>query len=234
MTPDQLFGLTDTHLDNWTDTRIGAGKSWRLHRDAISSWQAMVDAAQRDGVCLLPVSTFRDFSRQQLIWNEKFNGLRPVHDDEGRSLKRAEFSDADWLHKVLRYSALPGLSRHHWGTEIDVFDGDAIQRGIRPQLLPSEFCAGGPCCDLNDWLSQHAGQYGFFRPYRHDNGGIAPEPWHLSFAPVSRHLPAEFPRAALQELLRQNDIAGLALVLAQFDAIFERYANTLCPELEPG
>lgn len=232
MTPEQLFGLTESHLDNWIDTRIGAGKSWRLHRDAIGSWQAMVDAAARDGVALLPVSSFRDFSRQQLIWNEKFHGQRPVHDDAGHSLKRSGFSDADWLHKILRYSALPGLSRHHWGTEIDVFDGDAVQRGIRPQLLPSEFCAGGPCSALNDWLSRHALAFGFFRPYRHDNGGIAPEPWHLSFAPVSRHLLAEFPRAQLLALLRQNNIAGLALVLEQFDAIFERYANTLCPESE--
>jgi LAS superfamily LD-carboxypeptidase LdcB len=232
MTPEQLFGLTDTHLESWTDTRVGAGKSWRLHRDVVSSWQAMLDAAQRDGLCILPVSTFRDFSRQQLIWNEKFAGLRPVHDDAGHSLKRADFSDADWLHKILRYSALPGLSRHHWGTEIDVFDGAAVQRGVRPQLLPDEFCTGGPCCDLNDWLAQHAGQFGFFRPYLHDQGGIAPEPWHLSYAPVSRYLLNEFPRLRLRALLEQQNIAGLSLVLEQFDAIFQRYAHTLCAEIE--
>ena len=93
MTPDQLFGLTDSHLADWTDTRIGAGKSWRMHRDVLGNWQAMLDTAQRDGVCILPVSCFRDFARQQLIWDEKFAGQRPVHDDAGHSLKRADFSD---------------------------------------------------------------------------------------------------------------------------------------------
>ena len=31
-------------------------------------------------------------------------------------------------------------------------------------------------------------RFGFFRPYRTDRGGVSPEPWHLSYAPVS--LPA--------------------------------------------
>lgn len=232
MTPEQLFGLTDSHLADWTDTRIGAGKVWRLHRNLLDNWQAMIDAAARDGVAILPVSAFRDFARQTLIWNEKFAGLRPVHDDAGLSLKRNEFSDADWLHKILRHSALPGLSRHHWGTDIDVFDGNAVQRGIRPQLLVSEFCAGGPCNELNDWLTSHANQYGFFRPYRHDQGGIAPEPWHLSYAPVSRYLLDNFPLDALRDRLQQHELAGLPLVLDQLDSIFNRYANTLCAEQE--
>ena len=52
-------------------------------------------------------------------------------------------------------------------------------------LLPAEFAPGGLFSALDRWLQQHAEGFGFFRPYDRDRGGVAPEPWHLSFAPVS-------------------------------------------------
>ena len=37
---------------------------------------------------------------------------------------------------ILEWSALPGASRHHWGSEFDVFDLAALPEGYRVQLLP--------------------------------------------------------------------------------------------------
>ena len=86
---------------------------------------------------------------------------------------------------ILLWSALPGASRHHWGTEIDVIDRAALRPGQHAQLIPAEYCAEGVFGGLDRWLTEHAGAFGFFRPYDRDRGGVQPEPWHLSFAPVS-------------------------------------------------
>ena len=36
--------------------------------------------------------------------------------------------------------------------------------------------------------------FGFFRPYTTDRGGVAPEPWHLSYAPVAARAQARVRR----------------------------------------
>lgn len=229
MSPDVLLGVSDHHLTTWTDHRFGQGVPWRLHRDMVSDWQAMLNAAEADGISILPISAYRDFSRQALIFNEKAEGRRGVHDDHGQRLQREAFSDEEWLHRILRFSALPGLSRHHWGTDLDVFDANAVHQGHRPKLESSEFSGDGPCVALNEWLQENAGRFGFFRPYRLDLGGVAPEPWHLSYAPISRHAGEEIPLKLLAELLTDNDIAFCSIILPQLPALVERYAQRISP-----
>lgn len=220
----QLFGLDNSHLATWADERFTPAKNYLLHADMIASWQAMLAAAAADGLRIVLLSGYRDFARQTLIWNEKFKGLRPVHDDAGRSLQRSEFSDEQWLKKILRYSALPGLSRHHWGSDIDVFDGVSLPQGHRPKLQVDEFCAGGPCAKLDTWLQQRADEFGFFRPYASDLGGVAPEPWHLSYAPVAVPALQKMDLPALAKLLADSELEGKNIVLAQLTEIFHTYA----------
>ena len=106
--------------------------------------------------------------------------------DDDRLLDRSEFEDSEWLDRILRFSALPGTSRHHWGTDIDVYDRAALSVGQRPALLPSEYQAKGVFARLGEWLKEHMARddaEGFFRPYDVDTGGVSVEPWHLSFRP---------------------------------------------------
>ena len=86
---------------------------------------------------------------------------------------------------ILLWSALPGASRHHWGTDVDVVDRSACPPGYRPQLMTAEFAPRGIFAKLDGWLAANMGHFGFFRPYTRDRGGVLPEPWHLSYAPVS-------------------------------------------------
>lgn len=229
MNNDALFGLTTTHLSSWIDTRVTPIKTWAMHRDAIDSWNAMLVAAASDGVIISPLSSFRDFARQRLIWNEKFNGQRRVHDEQNRTLIKSDFDDWAWVKKILRYSALPGLSRHHWGSDIDVFDGAALQQGALPQLQASEFCADGPCAQLDAWLQQRAHDFGFCRPYCSAANGVAPEPWHLSYIAIARQALAELNPEQLHALLRNNDIAGIDIILPRLDQIIRRYALAVDP-----
>ncbi|MDN5681542.1 MAG: M15 family metallopeptidase, partial [Ewingella sp.] len=96
----------------------------RLQPEAVEAFIRMQDAARLAGFNLQPASTFRDFERQLAIWNGKFRGERPVLDKESRPVEVASLSDAERCELILRWSALPGASRHHWGSDLDIYDPD--------------------------------------------------------------------------------------------------------------
>jgi len=126
---------------------------------------AMREAARRDGIDLQAASSFRDFDRQLTIWNAKFRGERPLLDRSGQLLNVASLSAAQRIEAILIWSALPGASRHHWGTDLDVYDAAALHDRARLQLTPEEYGGAGPFAALTAWLDQHMHRFGFFRPY---------------------------------------------------------------------
>src|SRR6185437_11393328 len=117
------------------------------------------------------VSSFRDFARQAAIWNAKFRGERALLDRWGAPLEATKLSESERVAAILLWSALPGASRHHWGTDFDVIDRAAVPPDYRPALTAEEFTGAGPFARLNDWLGANLGDYGFFRPYLTDRGG---------------------------------------------------------------
>jgi LAS superfamily LD-carboxypeptidase LdcB len=120
-----------------------------LHYEVVASLLAMRDAAALEGIDLQVCSSFRDFETQLAIWNAKWKGERPLYDRAGRPLKREELDDSDAVEAILTWSALPGGSRHHWGSDVDVIDAAAIPPGYKVQLLPSEYAEGGIFAKLN-------------------------------------------------------------------------------------
>ena len=130
----------------------------------------MQAAAAEAGYDLQVASGFRSFDRQLKIWNDKAMGVRPVSDDTGAVLARDDFSELDWMHAILRFSALPGGSRHHWGTDLDVFDAAAIAPGYRVQLSPAEVADEGLFGPMHRWLDQrlqHGDCFGFIAGRQH-------------------------------------------------------------------
>jgi hypothetical protein len=67
--------------------------------------------------------------------------------------------------------------------------------------------------------------FGFFRPYDRDRHGVAPERWHLSFAPVAVAYERRLTSALLAETLRQAEMALQDVVLAHLDEIYERFVT---------
>ena len=125
---------------------------------------AMQQAAREAGFDLQPASTFRDFDRQLAIWNGKFCGQRPVLDKDSRPIDVAPLSAAERCEAILRWSALPGASRHHWGSDLDVYDPSLLPEGQKLQLEPWEYEEGGYFAPLNQWLTAHMAEFGFYRP----------------------------------------------------------------------
>lgn len=85
--------------------------------------------------------------------------------------------------EILQASSAPGTSRHHWGSDFDLFD---------PQMNPENWQAGQRLYPVYQWLLKNARHYGFFQPYKATAypGGRAymEERWHWSYYPVAQAL----------------------------------------------
>jgi LAS superfamily LD-carboxypeptidase LdcB len=149
-----------------------------------------------------------------------------VLDSDGQPLDIHTLTQEQLMWAILRWSALPGASRHHWGTDIDVFDAAAVDKDYPLQLVPAEYCGGGPFSAFTDWLTERIASnraYGFFRPYATDCGGVAPEPWHLSYAPVAQQYAALQTPENLLSLWRAVQLPLLPQVEAHIDEIVTRF-----------
>jgi LAS superfamily LD-carboxypeptidase LdcB len=222
----ELTGRACTHVVQRDDLRAA------LHREALEAFLAMKAAAEADGVEIRIVSSFRDFAAQQRIWDEKYLGERPLYDAHGNARDHGALDPDQLIDAIVCWSAVPGSSRHHWGTEIDVIDSAAIPEGYRVRLLPDEAEPGGVFDRLHRWLAENMSLYGFFRPYRTFRGGVHPEPWHLSYAPVAAHALEALTLAAFEDAVRASSILGKDRVLARSGEIYRRYiANVDGPDL---
>ncbi|MGE6168248.1 M15 family metallopeptidase [Aeromonas media] len=220
MTQDQLLGLDESHL-----ILVGRGPH-RLTAATAAAFNDMQVAAAHEGFNLQAASSWRGFERQLAIWNGKWRGERPLLDADNQPLDALQLDDMERLHAILRWSALPGTSRHHWGTDLDIYDPDSLPVGTRLALEPWEYEAGGWFADLGEWLGDHMADFGFFLPYAKPLDaaqGVAYEPWHISFAPESGE--QRLDPAALALCLQQADIEGKACILAHLDEILARYVT---------
>ncbi len=159
-----------------------------LDIEAATAFEKLVRRAARAGFGLSVASGFRGYDHQLQIVNDKWLGLREVTDAKGFKLEYGSVSDQIWLKAILRYSALPGTSRHHWGTDIDIWDQSIVGQGFTPKLIYSEYTGAGEFSEMTEWLDRLVAAddaEGFFKPYKEDRGGVAPEPWHISYRPVA-------------------------------------------------
>lgn len=196
-----------------------------MHPAAVAPWHQLCEAAKAAGFELRIASGYRNFERQLAIFNAKAEGRRPLLDDSGAPLDVSTLSNREKLNAILRFSALPGTSRHHWGTDFDVVDAAAVSADYCVQLTAAECAPGGVFAGLHQWLDDYlaTGNSGFYRPYDCDRGGVAPEPWHLSYAPVADELAAQMQPALLREQLALTAIALKEDILTNIEALFSRF-----------
>lgn len=211
---DALTGKTEDHLIQWEGRLI--------HPEIKSDFCALKNAAQNEGFSLTIASSFRDFDRQMLIWNNKFLGSRPVLDDNGHALDITQLSENEKISAILRWSALPGASRHHWGTDLDVYAKNHLPQKSALQLEPWEYLTGHQALFFQ-WLKENAPIFGFYFPYQNDNGGVAFEPWHISHKATASPLLEQLTQNQLKNVIRASDIAGKKTILTQLDWIYDRY-----------
>ena len=72
--------------------------------------------------------------------------------------------------------------------------------------------------------------FGFFRPYDEDRGGVAPERWHLSHAPVASTFEKALTVEHLRAVIVEADMELKETVLMHLDEIYRRFVvNTARP-----
>lgn len=199
----------------------------KLHPHVLPALQDLYSSAATAGFHLAIASGYRSFARQLHIWNQKAEGLRPVLDSDGVPLDMSQLSDDKKMFSILRWSALPGTSRHHWGTDLDVYDLSRINTDYQVQLTIDETEGDGPFADFHRWLTAELEQQSssFFRPYAADRGGIAPEPWHLSYKLLADVYYEHFSIDLLAEQIMATDIQLKNSVLNNLDEIYERFVK---------
>jgi LAS superfamily LD-carboxypeptidase LdcB len=223
----ELTGRARTHVIELDAPRC------TLHYEAVAAFLGMREAARAEGIDLQAISSFRDFERQLLLWNRKWGGVRPHHDRSGALLDPATLSEPQRVDAILAWSAIPGGSRHHWGSDIDVIDAAAMPAGYQVELVPAEYEPGGVFSRLAGWLDRNMGSFGYFRPYGSNRGGAGIEPWHLSYAPVAREAVEALSLSVLRSAIAGGDMLGKEYVLDRLPEIYTRFILAVDPPFLP-
>jgi D-alanyl-D-alanine carboxypeptidase len=184
-----LLGKTDFAKDarfNLVATNRST-KSCYLLVEVNWAFEQMAAAAQKEGVTLKVISGGRNFNMQKAIWEKKWNARRP-------NFK----SDKETALDILKYSSMPGTSRHHWGTDLDI-----------NSLEPSYFASGRGKLEY-DWLQKNAARFGFCQTYDNKSNsgrsGYSEEKWHYSYMPISTVLLNQYNAKIVSEKI--NGFAG--------------------------
>lgn len=141
-------------------------KPMHIQEEVLNAYLKMRTAALAEGVNLLIISGTRTFNDQKGIWERKWE------------TNAAEIKDSlANANKILLFSSMPGTSRHHWGTDIDL------------NSLDDAFFQSGEGLKIYNWLKAHAGEYGFCQTYSDkvetNRTGYSMEKWHWSYMPLS-------------------------------------------------
>ena len=212
-----------------SDAHLVAIQNHYLHANIVNDFVALQSAAASAGFDLCIASSFRDFNRQSAIWNAKFSNKRVVLNKAQQAVELNSLSDIEKCTAIMLYSALPGASRHHLGTDLDIFDKSAVSDDYELQLTPDEYQHGGPFAELSQWLDTHLAEFGFYRPYQHDLGGVAPELWHISHIAQSEQLMSHLSLEVLHNCIKESDLLGKDAILTHLPALYERFVINVSP-----
>jgi len=162
-----------------------------LRKDTYAAFKEMHRAAKEDGIALVIRSATRNFEYQKGIWERKWTGKTILEGGVDGTTITDELLRAQ---TILRYSSMPGTSRHHWGTDIDL------------NAFSNSYFANGAGLEIYTWLQKHASTFGFCQPYTtkgpHRPYGYEEEKWHWSYVPISKQLTEKAKESLSPEMLQ--------------------------------
>ncbi len=143
-----------------------------LRKEAYAAFKRMYKAASDQGVYLKIISATRNFDDQKRIWERKW------------ALEKYKgWSDVDKAKNIMLLSSMPGTSRHHWGTDIDLND------------LNNSYFAKEEGKKMYQWMQNNAARFGYYQTYTSKTTGrtgYEEEKWHWSYLPIARTMLEEY------------------------------------------
>jgi len=157
------------------DSKYTENRRLYLRQETYEAFIRMHDAALQSGIKLIIISATRNFNSQKNIWERKWSGRTPV---DGKNLAEMVSDPIEKAKIILRFSSMPGTSRHHWGTDIDL------------NSLDNCYFSAGEGKEIYTWLTENASDYGFCQTYTPKDPtrptGYEEEKWHWSYLPLCR------------------------------------------------
>ena len=202
---------------------VEAQEGYFVDRAIVDDLNKLTEACREAGFELRIESAYRPFEKQLSIWNRKARGELQLLDANGEPMQRPA-DEEERMYALLTWTALPGASRHHLGTDIDVVDGGACPPGYEVQLTPAE-CTG-IFAKFHEFLTariREGAAFGFERVFAPGRGKIRPEGWHIAHLPTSRKRLENFSLATLRRIYENTDIACKRVLLARLDSLAEDY-----------
>lgn len=173
------------------------GNGYKLQKEAYDSFILMQKEALKSGIEIKVVSSYRSFEHQKRIWTRKYNQFT----SNGMSPEEA-------ISKIIEYSTIPGTSRHHWGTDIDIVDGSVPQP--TSVLDPKHFEKRAVFEKFKKWMDENANKYGFYLVYTNESErkGFKYEPWHFSYKPLSTKMLTDYKKIDIIQLFQKEKVEG--------------------------
>lgn len=195
------------------------GNGFQMRKEAYEAFINMSEAALKEGISIKVVSSYRNFAHQNRIWERKY-----------RSYTQRGLSPQDAIQNIIEYSTIPGTSRHHWGTDIDLIDGHVT--APKNVLSPSHFEGHGKFVKFKRWMDEHSERYGFYLPYTNvpNRKGFNYEPWHYSYKPLSYEYLKAYRKLNLKDILKNEALLGHEHLT---DTFLERYRTENILDINP-
>lgn len=174
--------------------------------EAFLKFKQMQNDAKKEGVEIEIVSGYRSYEKQKSIWNNKYI----------KNFERRIFGVKN-INRIIQYSTIPGTSRHHWGTDIDIIDKRFISKG--DLLIEKNYTENGIYSELFSWMKKNSNKYGFYLVYDDspERKGFKFEPWHYSYKPLSVEFLQRFiDRNLLFKITQDSSLLGREFINNSF------------------
>lgn len=181
------------------------GEGFQLRKEAYDAFMKLKTEALKSDIRIQVVSSYRDYNHQNRIWKRKYNRNINIGLSPEESIK-----------KIIEYSTIPGTSRHHWATDIDIIDANASQPSS--VLQPRHFENNGCYKTLKLWMDDNASAFGFHLVYTNvpNRKGFKYEPWHYSYKPLSSIYLSQYKNLNIKDIITNESLLGNTFFSEEF------------------
>ncbi len=211
----QLSGKEENHLIPF--------EKFIIHNDLKEDLNILFNLLQNLNCKPLIISSYRSYGHQKKIWEKKCLGETKTMDFQGNNeIDIKDLSPKEHLFFMLRWSAIPGLSRHHWGTELDLVENIP---NYTCQLIPLEFCQNGAYFNFSKKLQNLLQEKNlpFHFPYNKEVNGVGLEPWHLSYTKTSKKIENLLTIDTCKKIVSDSQFTYKDIILENLEEIYNRF-----------